>query len=56
MMADYPKFVKWSNADRVYVGFCPDLFIGGVCHGENENRVYAELCRLISEEMESLSS
>jgi hypothetical protein len=31
------KFVLWSDEDRAYVGYCPDLFPwGGVCHGATE--------------------
>jgi len=33
------------------VGYCPDLFIGGVCHGKDENKVYAELCELVDEDI-----
>ena len=51
MKIDYLKFVRWSEMDKVYVGFCPDLFIGGVCHGKDENKVYAELCALVEEDV-----
>ena len=51
MKADYLKFVQWSAADRLFVGYCPDLFIGGVCHGSNEQKVYRELSRLVAEEI-----
>ena len=51
MKIDYLKFVRWSDKDKVYVGYCPDLFIGGVCHGKDENKVYAELCRLVDEDI-----
>jgi hypothetical protein len=44
------KFVQWSNKDKVYIGYCPDLFIGGVCHGKDECKVYATLCRLVAED------
>jgi predicted RNase H-like HicB family nuclease len=54
MRADYLKFVQWSDEDGVYVGYCPDLFIGGVCHGKDERKVYAELCRLVAEEIADL--
>ena len=36
MKADYLKFVQWSEPDQLFVGYCPDLFIGGVCHGSDE--------------------
>jgi hypothetical protein len=51
MKIDYLKFVRWSAKDKVYVGYCPDLFIGGVCHGKDENKVYAELCELVDEDI-----
>jgi len=51
MKADYLKFVQWSAADRLFVGYCPDLFIGGVCHGADEQKVYRELSRLVTEEI-----
>jgi predicted RNase H-like HicB family nuclease len=54
MKAGYLKFVQWNAEDGVYVGYCPDLFIGGVCHGKDERRVYAELCSLVTNEIEDL--
>ena len=42
---------QWSAADRLFVGYCPDLFIGGVCHGSDEQRVYRDLSRLVTEEI-----
>jgi hypothetical protein len=51
----YLKFVRWSEDDRFYVGYCPDLFPwGGVCHGETEENVFAELCTLVREEIQEL--
>jgi hypothetical protein len=47
MKTGYLKFVRWSEDDKVFIGYCPDLFVGGACHGKNENKVYAELCRLV---------
>ncbi len=51
MKADYLKFVQWSADDRLFVGYCPDLFIGGICHGLDEHKVYRELSRLVTEEI-----
>jgi hypothetical protein len=51
MKTDYLKFVRWSAEDKVFIGYCPDLFIGGVCHGKNEVQVYNELCRLVAEDI-----
>ena len=41
--ARYAKFVEWSDEDRCFIGRCPGLFGGGV-HGNDEARVYKELC------------
>jgi hypothetical protein len=44
----YLKFVRWSDEDKAYVGFCPDLFPwGGVCHGADEEQTYRELRELV---------
>ncbi len=51
MKSDYLKFVQWSEPDRLYVGYCPDLFIGGICHGSDEQKVYRELSRLVATEI-----
>ena len=51
MKTDYLKFVQWSQEDRLFVGYCPDLFIGGVCHGTDEQKVYRELSRVVAEEI-----
>ena len=51
----YLKFVRWSEEDGAYVGYCPDLFPwGGVCHDANEQQAYLELSELVSEETEAL--
>ena len=51
----YLKFVRWSEEDRLYVGYCPDLFPwGGVCHGQNEEKTYRQLCILVREDVEQL--
>jgi len=49
--ADYPKVVEWSTEDHCFVGSCPGLFYGG-CHGDDEKRVFAELCKLVDETIE----
>ena len=51
MKTDYLKFVQWSDADELFVGYCPDLFIGGVCHGLDEQKVYRELTKLVADEI-----
>ena len=51
----YLKFVRWSEEDAAYVGFCPDLFpSGGVCHGADEEETYHALRELVREEIADL--
>lgn len=53
----YLKFVRWSDKDEAYVGYCPDLFPwGGVCHGADEEETYRRLRGLVQEEIEQLSA
>ena len=47
----YLKIVEWSDEDQVYIGRCPELFIGG-CHGDDEAKVYKELCEIVDEWIE----
>ena len=47
----YHRFVHWSDDDQLYIGYCPDLYFGGVCHGGNEEQVDAELSSIIRDEM-----
>jgi len=44
----YLKIVEWSEDDQCYVGTCPGLMLGGV-HGDNETKVYKELCQAVEE-------
>lgn len=44
----YLKIVEWSDVDQCYVGRCPGLMLGGV-HGDDEIKVYEELCQVIEE-------
>ena len=44
----YLKIVEWSDEDRCYVGTCPGLMLGGI-HGDDEAKVYAELCQAVEE-------
>jgi predicted RNase H-like HicB family nuclease len=51
----YLKFVRWSDDDKAYVGYCPDLFPwGGVCRGDDEEQIYRRLRELVAEEIKSL--
>jgi hypothetical protein len=51
----YLKFVRWDDEDRLYVGYCPDLFPwGGICHAATEDEAYRQVCVLVREEVEEL--
>ena len=51
----YLKFVRWSDEDSAYVGYCPDLFPwGGVCHGATEEAAYRKLRILVRDEVTQL--
>ena len=53
----YLKFVRWEDDDRLYVGYCPDLFpYGGVCHADSEQEAYRILCDLVLEEVHDLTA
>lgn len=47
----YLKIVEWSEEDQCYVGSCPNLMLGGV-HGDDETKVYKELCQTVEEWIE----
>ena len=46
--ARYAKIVEWSEEDRCYVGSAPGLIHGG-CHGDDERKVFGELCQIVEE-------
>ncbi|WP_437228838.1 hypothetical protein SH661x_001107 [Planctomicrobium sp. SH661] len=46
--ARYVKIVEWSEEDNCYVGSSPGLLYGG-CHGDDEQQVFEELCRIVEE-------
>jgi len=46
--AKYAKIVEWSEKDQCYVGSAPGLIFGG-CHGDDEKRVFEELCQVVNE-------
>ena len=50
--ARYIKFVEWSDEDQCFIGQCPG-FIGPCCHGPDEPAVYAELCQIVDEWIET---
>lgn len=47
----YLKIVEWSQEDGCYVGTCPGLMLGGI-HGDDEAKVYWELCQAVEEWIE----
>ena len=47
----YLKIVEWSDEDQCYIGSVPG-WIGKCCHGNNEEKVYRELCRIVDEWIE----
>ena len=47
----YLKIVEWSDEDQCYIGSIPG-WIGKCCHGENEEDVYRQLCRILEEWIE----
>jgi predicted HicB family RNase H-like nuclease len=49
--ARYTKFVEWSDEDQCFIGRCPEIMGGGV-HGNDEAKVYAELCQAVEEMIE----
>ena len=51
--ARYAKFVEWSDEDQCFIGRCPEIALGGV-HGDDEAKVYAELCVAVEEWIELL--
>ena len=53
--ARHAKFVEWSDEDQCFIGRCPGLFEGGV-HGNDEAKVYKELCDTVEEWIELLSN
>ncbi len=44
----YLKIVEWSDEDHCYIGSIPG-WVGKCCHGDNEEKVYRELCRIVDE-------
>ena len=52
-VARYLKIVEWSDEDNCFVGRCPGLFYGG-CHGQDEAKVYKELCKIALEHVTEL--
>lgn len=53
--ARYVKLVEWSEEDQCFVGQCPGI-IGPCCHGGDEAQVYAELCQIVDEWIDTLKA
>lgn len=51
--ARYLKVVMWSEEDQVYVGQCPGI-VGPCCHGDDEVKVYRQLCAIVAEQIADL--
>ena len=49
----YATYVRWSDEDACWIGYCPDLFIGGVCHGNTRLEVSARLSILVEDDVRS---
>jgi predicted HicB family RNase H-like nuclease len=47
----YLKIVEWSEEDQCYIGSVPG-WIGKCCHGNDEMKVYQELCEIVDEWIE----
>lgn len=47
----YLKIIAWSEEDGCYIGSVPG-WIGPCCHGDNETKVYEELCGVVDEWIE----
>ena len=46
----YLSFVRWSEDDQAYIGYCPDLFpAGGICHGKTPVEAFTALCDIIDD-------
>jgi predicted RNase H-like HicB family nuclease len=49
----YLKVVVWSDEDKCFIGTCPQLMYGG-SYGDDAQQVFAELCELVEEAIETL--
>ena len=53
--AHYLKIVEWSEEDQCFIGQCPGI-VGPCCHGDDEAKVYGELCGIVEEWIEIMKS
>jgi predicted RNase H-like HicB family nuclease len=53
----YLTFVRWSELDQAYIGYCPDLYpAGGVCHGSTAVEAFGRLCEIVEDTVETAKS
>lgn len=53
----YLMFVRWSEEDQLYIGYCPDLFpAGGVCHGATSVEAFTRLTEIVEDTVETAQS
>lgn len=52
--ANYIKLVEWSAEDGCFIGQCPGV-IGPCCHGDDEAQVYAQLCQIVDEWIDTMN-
>jgi hypothetical protein len=46
----YLTFVRWSEEDQAYVGYCPDRFpAGGVCHAATPVEAFVALSDIVQD-------
>jgi predicted RNase H-like HicB family nuclease len=46
----YLQYVRWSDEDQAYVGYCPDLLPwGGVCHGATPVETFTRLSEIVED-------
>jgi predicted RNase H-like HicB family nuclease len=53
--AYYIKIVEWPEEDNCFIGQCPGI-VGPCCHGDDETKVYAELCQSVDEWIEAMKT
>jgi len=49
----YLKVVVWPDEDKCFIGTCPQLMYGR-SYGDDAQQVFAELCELVEEAIETL--
>lgn len=44
----YHHYILWSDEDEAFIGYCPDLSRGGMCHDENPIEAYRKLLEAVN--------